>query len=90
MPASKASCASAASPPNDPARAQYQLRIFDAQREEAHPVDGGVFGVRQGEVVIPIRAPVRVFDRRLFAVTVERPGDVVVSRREWIVLTAAF
>jgi hypothetical protein len=74
---------------NDPARAQYQLWIFDARREEAHPVDGGVFDVRGDEVVIPIHAAVRVFEPKLFAVTVERPGGVVVSRRERIVLTAA-
>jgi hypothetical protein len=75
--------------PNDPARAQYQLWIFDGQREEAHPVDGGVFDVGQGEVVVPIRAAVKVFEPKLFAVTVERPGGVVVSRRERIVLTAS-
>ncbi len=74
---------------NDPARAQYQLWIFDGERDQAHPVDGGVFDVRQGEVVVPIRAAVRVFTPKLFAVTVERPGGVVVSKRERIVLTAA-
>jgi hypothetical protein len=75
--------------PNDPARAQYQLWIFDGRRDQAHPVDGGVFDVQAGEVVVPIRAAIRVFDPRLFAVTVERPGGVVVSKRERIVLTAA-
>jgi hypothetical protein len=74
---------------NDPARAQYQLWIFDARREESHPVDGGVFDVGGDEVVIPIHAAVRVFEPKLFAVTVERPGGVVVSKRERIVLTAA-
>lgn len=74
--------------PNDAARAQYQLWIFDARRDEAHPVDGGVFDVRGDEVVVPIDAAVRVFEPTLFAVTVERPGGVVVSKRERIVLTA--
>jgi len=74
---------------NDPTLAQYQLWIFDARRDQAHPVDGGVFDVRDGEVVIPIRAAVRVFQPTLFAVTVERPGGVVVSKRERIVLAAA-
>jgi hypothetical protein len=74
---------------NDPSRAQYQLWIFDARREQAHPVDGGVFDVEGGDVVVPIHAAIRVFEPKLFAVTVERPGGVVVSKRERIVLTAA-
>jgi hypothetical protein len=74
---------------NDPTLAQYQLWIFDARRDQAHPVDGGVFDVRDGEVVVPIRAAVQVFQPTLFAVTVERPGGVVVSKRERIVLAAA-
>jgi anti-sigma-K factor RskA len=74
---------------NDPARAQYQLWIFDGRRDDAHPVDGGVFDVRDGEVVVPIHAAIRVFEPKLFAVTVERPGGVVVSKRERIVLTAS-
>lgn len=41
-----------------------------------------------GEVVVPITAKLRVGDDTLFAVTVERPGGVVVSRREHIVVTA--
>jgi anti-sigma-K factor RskA len=74
---------------NDPKATQYQLWIFDARRDAAHPVDGGVFDVVDGEVVVPIRAAIRVFEPKLFAVTVERPGGVVVSKRERIVLTAA-
>ena len=74
---------------NDPSRAQYQLWIFDAKREQAHPVDGGVFDVRDGEVIVPIHAAIQVFAPKLFAVTVEKPGGVVVSKRERIVLTAA-
>ncbi len=74
---------------NDPGLVQYQLWIFDGRRDQAHPVDGGVFDVQDGEAVVPIRAAIRVFDPKLFAVTVERPGGVVVSKRERIVLTAA-
>jgi hypothetical protein len=75
---------------NDPALDQYQLWIFDAQRDERFPVDGGVFDVPAGsqEVVVPIRAKLPVDDPILFAVTVERPGGVVVSDRERIVLLA--
>jgi hypothetical protein len=76
-------------PPNDPTKTQYQLWIFDRQRDQAYPVDGGVFDVSStGEVIVPITAKLRVGDATLFAVTVERPGGVVVSRREHIVVTA--
>jgi hypothetical protein len=75
--------------PNDPALAQYQLWIFDGQRDAAHPVDGGVFDVRGADVVIPIHSAIRVFEPKLFAVTVEKPGGVVVSKRERIVLAAS-
>jgi len=76
--------------PNDPKRSQYQLWIFDAERDEAFPVDGGVFDVAAGgEVVVPIEAKLRVGKAKLFAITVEKPGGVVVSKRERIVLTAS-
>ena len=68
---------------NAPSREQYQLWIFDAERDERYPVDGGVFDISSdGEVVVPIDARLRVSRATLFAVTVERPGGVVVSSRE--------
>lgn len=74
---------------NDPAREQYQLWIFDAERDERYPVDGGVFDVGPGgEIVVPIKAAIAVGKATLFAVTVEKPGGVVVSGRERIVLAA--
>ena len=76
--------------PNDPARTQYQLWIFDKLRDQAFPVDGGVFDVSStGEVIVAISPKLRVSDATLFAVTVELPGGVVVSKRERIVVTAA-
>ncbi|MCX5742291.1 MAG: anti-sigma factor [Proteobacteria bacterium] len=75
--------------PNDRAAVEYQLWIFDASRDAAFPVDGGVFDVTQpGEVIVPITARLRVDKLALFAVTVEQPGGVVVSKRERIVVTA--
>jgi hypothetical protein len=41
-----------------------------------------------GEVVVPIAAKLHVDHATLFAVTVERPGGVVVSKRERVVVTA--
>ena len=77
-------------PANDPAREQYQLWIFDATRDDAHPVDGGLFDVAgDGEVIVPIAARLLVRDATLFAVTVEAPGGVVVSDRERLILVAS-
>jgi anti-sigma-K factor RskA len=74
---------------NDATREQYQLWIFDAERDERYPVDGGVFDVGpSGEVIIPIDAKIDVKKPALFAITVEKPGGVVVSKRERIVLAA--
>jgi hypothetical protein len=74
---------------NDPTREQYQLWIFDAERDQRYPVDGGVFDVGpDGEIVVPIKAAIAVGKATLFAVTVEKPGGVVVSGRERIVLAA--
>lgn len=75
---------------NDPSIEQYQLWIFDGRRDERYPVDGGVFDVRggDGEVVVPIRARLPVGTPLAFAVTIERPGGVVVSDRGRVVVIA--
>ena len=77
---------------NDPSHAQYQLWIFDKTRDEKYPVDGGVFDVdsETGDVVVPIHATLPVTAPVLFAVTLERPGGVVVSKRDRLVVTAKF
>jgi hypothetical protein len=76
---------------NDPAVHQYQIWIFDAGRDKRYPVDGGVFDVpaSAAEVVIPIRATLMVRKPTAFAVTVEKPGGVVVSGREHVVALGA-
>jgi hypothetical protein len=73
--------------PNDPAQHQYQLWIFDGDRDQRYPVDGGVFNVppNADQVVVPIRAPLEVHAAKAFAVTIEQPGGVVVSGREHVV-----
>jgi hypothetical protein len=73
--------------PNDPTKAQYQLWIFDGTRDDRYPVDGGVFDVPAcGSVVLPIKAKLEVKQPTLFAVTVEKPGGVVVSDRRIAIL----
>ena len=73
---------------NDPTEFQYQLWIFDATRDERFPVDGGVFDIPPGggPVDVEIQATLPVGTPTLFAITVERPGGVVVSSRERIAL----
>lgn len=77
--------------PNDPSVHQYQIWIFDAGRDQRYPVDGGVFDVpaNASEVVIPIRASLMVRKPAAFAVTLEKPGGVVVSGREHVVALGA-
>lgn len=75
---------------NDATAEQYQLWIFDGKRGDSPPVDGGVFDMPDvdGDVVIAINAAVEVFEPTLFAVTVEKPGGVVVSKKERIAIAA--
>jgi hypothetical protein len=74
----------------NPAGLQYQLWIFDAERDERFPVDGGVFDVPPGPgvVEVPIDARLPVADPTLFAVTLEPAGGVVVSDRTRLAVVA--
>ena len=69
---------------------QYQLWIFDGERDERYPIDGGVFDIPpgQGEVIIPITAKLAVRNPAMFAVTIEKAGGSVVSSRDRIVVLA--
>ena len=74
---------------NAPTEEQYQLWIFDKNQSDKTPVDGGVFDIpTDGEVIIPIQPKLQVQEVFLFAVTVEKPGGVVVSSRERLPLLA--
>jgi len=76
-------------PKNDPAKAQYQVWLFDADRDGPEPVDGGVFDVPGGgEVIVAIRPKLPVRKPVVVAVTREKPGGVVVSKKDQIVLLA--
>ncbi len=64
---------------NDPDREQYQLWIVDPDRDK-HPIDGGVFDVpTSGEVIVPIDAKLIAKAPKVFAITKEQSGGVVVS-----------
>lgn len=80
---------------NDPATEQYQLWITDATRDDRYAIDAGVFDItlasmdpQTREVVIPIRPGLAVGSPMAFALTVERPGGVVVSDRTRLVAIA--
>jgi len=71
---------------NDPRVEQYQLWIFDPERDERHPVHGGVFDIPVGQetVVVKVEPRLTVPKANTFVVTVERPGGVWVSDRKRI------
>lgn len=76
-------------PVNDPTQEQYQLWIIDPARDD-EPIDGGVFNIAEtGEVIVPINAKLPVLAPAAFAITVEKPGGVVVSTQERLPLLAA-
>ena len=76
-------------PVNSPTQEQYQLWIFDKNQSEKAPVDGGVFDVTaEGEVLVSIHPKLKVQEVFLFAVTIEKPGGVVVSSRDRLPLLA--
>ncbi|TWU33903.1 anti-sigma factor domain-containing protein [Novipirellula artificiosorum] len=76
-------------PVNQPTKEQYQLWIIDPARDD-EPIDGGVFDISQaGEVIIPIDAKLSVLEPAAFAITIEKPGGVVVSTQERLPLLAA-
>jgi len=70
-------------PVNDANLEAYQLWIFEEPQLEALPKDGGVFNVTaKGEVIIPIDAKLRTISPKAFAITIEKPGGVMQSKRE--------
>ena len=70
-------------PKNDPAKETYQLWIVAENQDPKTPVDGGTFDIAtDGEVVIPINAKVKAMNPQGFAITIEKPGGVPVSKGE--------
>ena len=76
-------------PVNDPNQSTYQLWIFDETQSDKTPIDGGTFNVNaQGEIIVPINAKLKPRNTKMYAITVEKPGGVVVSDRSKIVALA--
>jgi hypothetical protein len=75
-------------PVNNPLQEQYQLWIIDPLRDD-EPIDGGVFDITStNDVVIPVNAKLQVIKPAAFAITIEKPGGVVVSKQERLPLLA--
>ncbi len=67
-------------PANDPKRECYQLWIIDAERGLSQRVSGAVFDISAtGESIVEIHPQLPIAKAQLFAITIERPGGVVVS-----------
>lgn len=76
-------------PVNDKSKTTYQLWIFDKTQDPKTPIDGGTFDVdKNGEVIVPIDAKLKALEPALFAITIEKPGGVVVSDRKRIAALA--
>ncbi len=70
-------------PKNDPNKQTYQLWIVAENQDPKTPVDGGTFDISaDGETVIPIDAKVKTLNPKAFAITIEKPGGVVVSKEK--------
>ena len=66
-------------PKNDPTKQTYELWIFDETQDPKTPINGGTFDVSaDGEVVVPIDASLHVKNPKVFAISIEKPGGVVV------------
>lgn len=75
-------------PVNDRSIEQYQLWIIDPDRDD-EPIDGGVFDIPStGEVLVPINPKLMVLKPVAFAITIEKPGGVVVSTQDRLPLLA--
>jgi hypothetical protein len=67
----------------------YQLWIFDKVQDKATPIDAGIFDVNsEGEIIVPIKTKLKPEGPTMFALTIERHGGVVVSKREQIAAIA--
>lgn len=76
-------------PKNDGTKETYQLWIFDKTQKKETPIDGGTFDVTaDGDVIIPINAKLKAQGAEMFAITIEKPGGVVVSDRKKIAALA--
>ena len=76
-------------PVNDKSKETYQVWIVDEERDAKTPLSGGVFDVSQtGDVIVPVNAQLEVKKPKMIAVTVEKPGGVVVSKQEKVVALA--
>lgn len=79
---------------NDASKEQYQLWIYDKARAdwEKLPIDGGVFDLGEasvdpatGDMLVKITPKLRVLEPAKFALSLEKPGGVVVTNGERLI-----
>jgi anti-sigma-K factor RskA len=76
-------------PKNDPQKQTYQLWIFDESQDPKTPVSGGTFNVAaDGEIVVPIDPSLKVRNPKAFAISIEKPGGVMVTDQKRIAALA--
>jgi hypothetical protein len=76
-------------PVNDRSKETYQLWIFDKTQDPKTPINGGTFDVNStGETIFAINTKLRAEGARMFAITMEKPGGVVVSKSNKIAALA--
>lgn len=74
---------------NDPSQSQYQIWIIDKHRE-GPPVPAAAFDVEaEGELRVAFDPALVIAEPSAFVITVERPGGMVVSERDRVVMIAA-
>jgi anti-sigma-K factor RskA len=74
-------------PVNEPSKETYQLWVIDENQKS--PTDAGLFNVTaQQEVVLPIDTRIKVDKPKMFAVTLEKAGGVVIPSLEKIMAVA--
>lgn len=71
------------------AKATYPCWICDQLQNPKTPLDGGIFDINSfGEVIMPINAKLKARNPKMFAITIEKPGGVVVSKAEKVAAPA--
>jgi anti-sigma-K factor RskA len=74
-------------PANEPEKETYQFWVIDESQKS--PTDAGLFNVTtQGEVIFPIETRIKVDKPKMFAITVEKPGGVVIPSLDKIIAVA--
>ncbi|GIU82259.1 MAG: anti-sigma factor [Acidobacteria bacterium] len=74
-------------PANEPNKETYQFWVIDESQKS--PTDAGIFDITtEGEVILPVDTRIKVEKPKMFAVTIEKPGGVVIPSLDKITAVA--